>query len=150
MTGYEIHAGITTGPALARPAVAIADGRIDGTISADRQILGSYCHGLFDRPEALAALLAWPVLPTGGTSISPPAAKPISSASPTPSSRPSPGTGSVVRDFEFKRAARQTLTTAQAEPTPAPPHSWSQPPRSSGLVTATPVPKQACGLAARY
>ena len=59
MTGYEIHAGITTGPALARPAVVFADGRIDGAISPDGQILGSYCHGLFDHPEALAALLAW-------------------------------------------------------------------------------------------
>jgi adenosylcobyric acid synthase len=59
MTGYEIHAGVTTGPALNRPAVAIADGRMDGAISADGQIVGSYCHGLFDHPEALAALMAW-------------------------------------------------------------------------------------------
>jgi adenosylcobyric acid synthase len=59
MTGYEIHAGITTGPALAQPAVTLADGRPDGAISADGLILGSYCHGLFDHPEALAALLAW-------------------------------------------------------------------------------------------
>jgi adenosylcobyric acid synthase len=32
---------------------------MDGAISADGQILGTYCHGLFDHPEALAALMAW-------------------------------------------------------------------------------------------
>jgi len=59
MEGYEIHMGVTTGPALAHPAVVLDDGRADGAISDDNQILGTYCHGLFDRPEALAALLAW-------------------------------------------------------------------------------------------
>ena len=33
------------------------DGRSDGVLSND--IIGTYCHGLFDRPEALTALLAW-------------------------------------------------------------------------------------------
>jgi adenosylcobyric acid synthase len=59
MQGYEIHMGVTRGPALDRPAVVLDDGRCDGAISADDQILGSYCHGLFDHPQALAALLAW-------------------------------------------------------------------------------------------
>jgi adenosylcobyric acid synthase len=59
MSGYEIHMGITSGPALARAAVRFADGRTDGAISDDNQVLGTYCHGLFDRPEALRALLAW-------------------------------------------------------------------------------------------
>jgi len=59
MMGYEIHMGVTTGAALARPAVALDDGRLDGAVSDDGQILGSYCHGLFDHPEALAALLDW-------------------------------------------------------------------------------------------
>ena len=59
VAGYEIHMGVTHGPALARPAVHLADGRPDGALSADGQILGSYLHGLFDQPEALAALLAW-------------------------------------------------------------------------------------------
>jgi adenosylcobyric acid synthase len=57
--GYEIHLGETTGPALDRPAVELDDGRVDGAISADGQILATYCHGLFDRPEALHALLDW-------------------------------------------------------------------------------------------
>lgn len=33
--------------------------RPDGAISADGRILGTYCHGLFDEAEALAALLEW-------------------------------------------------------------------------------------------
>ena len=59
MAGYEIHMGVTTGPALARPAVRFADGRDDGVVSEDGQILATYCHGLFDHREAQAALLAW-------------------------------------------------------------------------------------------
>ena len=59
MKGYEIHMGVTRGPALDRPAVVLDDGRTDGALSGDGQILGTYCHGLFDHPQALAALLAW-------------------------------------------------------------------------------------------
>ncbi|OCS44250.1 cobyric acid synthase [Ralstonia pickettii] len=57
--GYEIHMGVTVGAALARPAVQLDDGRADGAISADGQILATYLHGLFDAPEACRALLAW-------------------------------------------------------------------------------------------
>jgi adenosylcobyric acid synthase len=59
VTGYEIHMGITRGAALARPLMHFDDGRPDGAQSADGQIIASYCHGLFDHPEALAALLRW-------------------------------------------------------------------------------------------
>ncbi len=59
MTGYEIHLGVTRGAGLAASAVELADGRRDGAISADGQIFATYCHGLFDHPEALTALLAW-------------------------------------------------------------------------------------------
>ena len=59
MTGYEIHLGVTHGPGLAHPAVHLADGRTDGAISPDGQIFATYCHGLFDHPAALSALLAW-------------------------------------------------------------------------------------------
>ena len=64
-TGYEIHLGITRimqeaeNSAPQHPAVHLADGRSDGVISADNQIFSTYCHGLFDQPEALTALLAW-------------------------------------------------------------------------------------------
>ncbi|MBL8398419.1 MAG: cobyric acid synthase [Candidatus Accumulibacter sp.] len=59
MRGYEIHLGRSTGDGLAKPAVLFDDGGTDGAISDDQQILGTYCHGLFDHPEALAALLSW-------------------------------------------------------------------------------------------
>lgn len=56
--GYEIHAGVTQGPALTRPAVFLDTYR-DGAISDDGRILGTYVHGLFDRDGACAALLHW-------------------------------------------------------------------------------------------
>ncbi len=59
MTGYEIHLGVTDGAGLAQAAVELADGRCDGAISTDGQVFGTYCHGVFDHPEALTALLAW-------------------------------------------------------------------------------------------
>ena len=58
VTGYEIHAGATTGPALADPAVHLGH-RSDGALSGDGQILGTYLHGLFESPPACTALLAW-------------------------------------------------------------------------------------------
>ncbi|WP_313523575.1 cobyric acid synthase [Stutzerimonas kunmingensis] len=59
ISGYEIHAGVSSGPALEQPAVQLDDGRCDGAISADEQVLGTYLHGLFEGPEACAALLRW-------------------------------------------------------------------------------------------
>jgi adenosylcobyric acid synthase len=59
MNGYEIHLGQTSGTGLERPAVQLADGHSDGAISADNQIFATYCHGIFDHPDALTALLAW-------------------------------------------------------------------------------------------
>jgi adenosylcobyric acid synthase len=56
--GYEIHAGVTRGPALARPAVVL-ETHSDGALSADGQVLGTYMHGLFDAEEARASLLRW-------------------------------------------------------------------------------------------
>jgi adenosylcobyric acid synthase len=57
--GYEIHCGVSRGPAMETPACRLDDGRVDGARSADGRILGSYLHGLFDAPDALQALLAW-------------------------------------------------------------------------------------------
>ncbi|MDD1013592.1 cobyric acid synthase [Pseudomonas rubra] len=59
ISGYEIHAGVTRGPALQQPAVQLDDGRADGAISADGQVLATYLHGLFEAPHSCAALLRW-------------------------------------------------------------------------------------------
>jgi adenosylcobyric acid synthase len=58
VTGYEIHAGISIGTALDNPAFFV-EGRPEGAISRDKQILGTYLHGVFDDPQALNALLEW-------------------------------------------------------------------------------------------
>jgi adenosylcobyric acid synthase len=57
--GYEIHMGVTAGPALSHASITLDDGRSDGALSDDGQILATYVHGLFDAPEACAALLEW-------------------------------------------------------------------------------------------
>ena len=57
--GYEIHLGVTEGTALSSPAIQFDDGRLDGAVSADGQILGTYCHGVLDHPDALSAILRW-------------------------------------------------------------------------------------------
>jgi len=59
VSGYEIHMGITAGPALERAAIRFDDGRCDGALSEDGQVFATYLHGLFDEPEACLALLGW-------------------------------------------------------------------------------------------
>jgi adenosylcobyric acid synthase len=56
--GYEIHAGVSRGEALASPAVYLPEGG-EGAVSEDGQILGSYLHGLFENADACHALLWW-------------------------------------------------------------------------------------------
>eukprot|EP01133_Synstelium_polycarpum_P004328 gene4328-5055_t len=58
VTGYEIHMGVSKGKAMSRPSFII-NGQPEGARSEDDQVLGSYIHGLFDHPEALATLLKW-------------------------------------------------------------------------------------------
>jgi adenosylcobyric acid synthase len=59
LCGYEIHAGVSSGPALQRPAAMLEGGRADGAISDDGRLLGTYVHGLFEAPDACEALLKW-------------------------------------------------------------------------------------------
>ncbi|NEL26737.1 MAG: cobyric acid synthase CobQ, partial [Xanthomonas perforans] len=50
VSGYEIHCALSSGAALARPLLQLDDGRTDGAISDDGQVLGTYVHGVFDHP----------------------------------------------------------------------------------------------------
>lgn len=59
VSGYEIHAGVTSGAALEQPAVYLDDGRCDGAQSDDGQIFATYLHGLFESPAACSAMLRW-------------------------------------------------------------------------------------------
>ncbi|MBA1347935.1 cobyric acid synthase [Rhizobium sp. WYCCWR 11146] len=56
LAGYQIHLGITRGPACNRPS-AIIDGAPDGALSADGHIMGTYLHGLFGSDTYRARLL---------------------------------------------------------------------------------------------
>lgn len=57
--GYEIHAGVSDGEALQRPFAQLADGRYDGAVSEDGQIIATYLHGVFESQAALPGLLEW-------------------------------------------------------------------------------------------
>ncbi|RLV59688.1 cobyric acid synthase [Parashewanella curva] len=62
VTGYEIHCGASSYTQNCQPAVKLNDAdntQLDGVISNDGQILGTYLHGLFDQPQALATILKW-------------------------------------------------------------------------------------------
>lgn len=58
VTGYEIHMGVSWGAALQHPLLQLSS-RPEGAISNDGAIAGTYLHGLFDHPQACAALLQW-------------------------------------------------------------------------------------------
>ncbi len=57
IVGYEIHLGQTTGADCGRPLVDIG-GRLDGAISADGLVAGTYVHGLFAADRFRRAFLA--------------------------------------------------------------------------------------------
>lgn len=59
VSGYEIHCGESRGSALERPLAHLDDGRPDGAVSGDGQVIGTYLHGLFDEAPARDAILAW-------------------------------------------------------------------------------------------
>jgi len=65
VSGYEIHAGESTGDDLNSPLFAIkavGDNEaefMDGAKNADDSVRGTYIHGVFDQPDILAAMLCW-------------------------------------------------------------------------------------------
>jgi adenosylcobyric acid synthase len=57
-TGYEMHMGITAGPDGALPFARLADGSLEGAVSADGKVMGTYIHGLFSDDRQRSAWLA--------------------------------------------------------------------------------------------
>ena len=57
-SGYEMHMGVTEGPACARPFARLADGSPDGAMSADGRVIGTYIHGVFADDRQRSAWLA--------------------------------------------------------------------------------------------
>jgi adenosylcobyric acid synthase len=58
VAGYEMHIGRTVGEATQRPLLRLDDGRLDGAISADGRVAGTYLHGFFADDAQRAAWLA--------------------------------------------------------------------------------------------
>ncbi|KEQ15688.1 cobyric acid synthase [Endozoicomonas montiporae] len=58
VTGYEIHAGMTSGSALEQPVIRLQH-HTDAVISDDGLIFGTYLHGIFDHAESCQAILHW-------------------------------------------------------------------------------------------
>jgi adenosylcobyric acid synthase len=58
VAGYEMHIGCTTGAGTQRPLLRLDDGRLDGAVSADGRVAGSYLHGFFAGDAQRAAWLA--------------------------------------------------------------------------------------------
>ena len=56
--GYEMHIGRTIGAGIQRPLVQLDDGRLDGAVSADGRVSGTYLHGFFAGDAQRAAWLA--------------------------------------------------------------------------------------------
>lgn len=61
VSAYEIHCGETHFYKHMQPLVEIdgTDNRLEGAMSQDGQVIGTYLHGLFDEPGACSSLLAW-------------------------------------------------------------------------------------------
>jgi adenosylcobyric acid synthase len=58
VAGYEMHMGVTAGPDCARPFARLSDGMPEGAVSTDRQVIGTYMHGLFSDDRQRSAWLA--------------------------------------------------------------------------------------------
>ena len=57
LEGYEMHIGRTTGADTARPLLRLSDGRVEGAVSIDGRVAGTYLHGFFAGDAQRAAWL---------------------------------------------------------------------------------------------
>jgi len=57
-SGYEMHVGVTTGPALERSWLDLDPDGPHGAVSADGRVMGAYVHGLFAAGDFRRAFLA--------------------------------------------------------------------------------------------
>jgi adenosylcobyric acid synthase len=58
VAGYEMHIGRTIGAGTRRPLLRLDDGRLDGAVSADGRVSGTYLHGFFADDAQRAAWLS--------------------------------------------------------------------------------------------
>jgi adenosylcobyric acid synthase len=58
VAGYEMHIGRTIGAGTQRPLLRLDDGRLDGAVSADGRVSGTYLHGFFADDAQRAAWLS--------------------------------------------------------------------------------------------
>ncbi len=65
VSGYEIHCGQSYKTDESASIFRLSSGETEGCVSDDRQIIGTYLHGLFDSPAACDALLRWAGLAQG-------------------------------------------------------------------------------------
>ncbi|WP_421982919.1 cobyric acid synthase [Roseibium sp.] len=56
-SGYEIHIGRTAGPDCDRPMMQLKNGSMDGAVSEDGRVCGTYVHGLFTSDKFRSAYL---------------------------------------------------------------------------------------------
>jgi adenosylcobyric acid synthase len=57
-SGYEMHMGVTEGPDRSRPFAHLANGAVEGAISKDGRVIGTYVHGLFSDDRQRTAWLS--------------------------------------------------------------------------------------------
>jgi adenosylcobyric acid synthase len=58
ISGYEMHLGVSTGPATSQPFIRFDSGTADGARSLDGRISGCHIHGLFHAPAFRADFLS--------------------------------------------------------------------------------------------
>jgi len=56
--GYEIHMGLTTADGAPRPLLEV-EGRVEGCVSPDGRVWGTYVHGLFESGAGRRRVMEW-------------------------------------------------------------------------------------------